>query len=276
MYVCYEIYETIQINKVTEEHDDLINMLQEHISRIAGYHLLSKSYIYNVQLNSGLDIYTCSDDSSSESWRTLINVLDASEGFTLSIGYTYEHNPAFNMDNLGIDKISGYLNEQSNEYLNTVYYKTYSWSTDSSNSGELSAYGMKAGRLHRGPLTYLHLYRIPDGKWFNQHAAFSFEYKGAGRDQINALEPLCQQLMLLSSNDTLDIGGDSFHYAMNNAFLDGIDDVKKYITCVQSIIKIIDMEKFDTYFFDSSANNMKLLHITIHKDKERELEIAEL
>ena len=41
-------------------------------------------------------------------------------------------------------------------------------------------------------------------------------------------------------------------------------------------MKIIDMEVFDTYFFDSSANNMKLLHITIHKDKEHELEIAEL
>ena len=39
-----EIYETMQINEVTDSHDELIDMLQEHISRIAGYHLLSKSY----------------------------------------------------------------------------------------------------------------------------------------------------------------------------------------------------------------------------------------
>ena len=79
MNICYEIYETLQIDKVTDSHDSLINLVQEHISRIAGYHLLSKSYIYNVQLNSGTDIYTCSDDSSSESWRALINVLDAKQ-----------------------------------------------------------------------------------------------------------------------------------------------------------------------------------------------------
>ena len=276
MNVCYEIYETMQISEVTDSHDDLISMLQEHISRIAGYHLLSKSYIYNVQLSSGSDVYSCSDDSSSESWRALINVLDASDGFTLSIGYTYEHSLSFNMDNIGIDKISNYLNDQSDEYLNTVYYKTYSWSTDSHHSGELAAYGMKAGRLHRGLLTYLHLYRIPEGKWFNQHAAFSFQLHDASREQISQLEELCRELMLLSSNDTLEVGGNTFTYSMNNAFFDGIDEVEKYISCVQAIMKIIDMEVFDTYFFDSSANNMKLLHITIHKDKERELEIAEL
>ena len=276
MNVCYEIYETMQINEVTDSHDELIGMLQEHISRIAGYHLLSKSYIYNVQLTSAEDIYTCTDDSSSESWRALINVLDASDGFTLSIGYTYEASSSFNLDNIGIEKISGYLNEQSDDYLNTVYYKTYSWATDSHNSGELAAYGMKAGRLHRGPLTYLHLYRIPEGKWFNQHAAFSFTLHGASVEQINKLEPLCHHLMHMSSKDTLEIHGTDFHYSMNNAFLDGIDDVEKYISNVQAIMKIIDMEVFETYFFDSSANNMKLLHITIHKDKERELEIAEL
>lgn len=276
MNVCYEIYETMQINEVTDSHDELIGMLQEHISRIAGYHLLSKSYIYNVQLTSAEDVYTCTDDSSSESWRALINVLDASDGFTLSIGYTYEASSSFNLDNIGIEKISGYLNEQSDDYLNTVYYKTYSWATDSHNSGELAAYGMKAGRLHRGPLTYLHLYRIPEGKWFNQHAAFSFQFLDATREQISQLEELCQELMLLSSNDTLEVGGNTFTYSMNNAFLDGIDNVEKYISCVQSIMKVIGMEVFDTYFFDSSANNMKLLHITIHKDKERELEIAEL
>ena len=276
MNVCYEIYETMQINEVTDSHDDLIDMLQEHISRIAGYHLLSKSYIYNVQLNSGADVYTCSDDSSSESWRALINVLDASDGFTLSIGYTYEMSEVFSMDNIGIDKISAYLGQQSDEYLNTVYYKTYSWATDSKNSGELAAYGMKAGRLHRGPLTYLHLYRIPEGKWFNQHAAFSFHLHEPSREQINALEPLCHHLMHLSSKDTLEVGANAFTYSMNNAFLDGIEEVEEYINCVQKILQIIDMEVFDTYFFDSSANNMKLLHITIHKDKERELEIAEL
>ena len=276
MNVCYEIYETMQISTVDDSHDDLIGLLQEHISRIAGYYLLSKAYIYNVQLNSGTDTYTCSDDSSSESWRALINVLDASDGFTLSIGYTYEDSPVFNMDNIGIDKISGYLNEQSDEYLNTVYYKTYSWATDSNNSGELAAYGMKAGRLHRGPLTYLHLYRIPDGKWFNQHAAFSFQLHGVTTEQINALEPLCHHLMHLSSKDTLEVGGGIFTYSMNNAFLDGIEEVEEYIRYVQAIMKVIDMEVFDTYFFDSSANNMKLLHITIHKDKEHELEIAEL
>ena len=276
MNVCYEIYETMQINEVTERHDELIDMLKEHLSRIAGYHLLSKAYVYNVQLNSGMDVYTCSDDSSSESWRALINVLDASEGFTLSIGYSYERDNVFNLDNIGIYKISAYLDDQNDEYLNTVYYKTYSWATDSGNSGELAAYGMKAGRLHRGPLTYLHLYRIPEGKWFNQNAAFAFELTDATREQISALEPLCQQLMLLSSKDTLHIEGSHFTYSMNNAFLDGIEEVEEYISCVQSIMQIIGMDQFDTYFFDSSANNMKLLHVTIHKDKERELEIAEL
>lgn len=276
MNICYEIYETLQIDKVTDSHDNLINLVQEHISRIAGYHLLSKSYIYNVQLNSGTDIYTCSDDSSSESWRALINVLDASDGFTLSVGYTYEKDATFNMDNIGIEKISGYLHGQSDEYLNTVYYKTYSWATDSGNSGELAAYGMKAGRLHRGPLTYMHLYRIPEGKWFNQNAAFSFHLYHPTTEQINALEPLCHHLMHLSSKDTLEVGSNAFTYSMNNAYLDGIEDVEEYIRYVQKILTIIDLDKFDTYFFDSSANNMKLLHITIHKDKEHELEIAEL
>lgn len=276
MYVCYEIYETMQINEVTDEHDDLIDMLQEHISRIAGYHLLSKSYIYNVQLNSGGDTYTCTDDSSSESWRALINVLDAAEDFTLSIGYTYEKNPSFNMDNIGIEKISDYLGAQDDDYLNTVYYKTYSWATDSGNSGELAAYGMKAGRLHRCPLTYLSLYRIPEGKWFNQQAAFSFHIDNADRQQISELEPLCQQLMRLSSKDTLEINGSTFTYSMNNAYLDGIEEVEEYIGCVERILKLIGQDQFDTYFFDSNANNMKLLHITIYSDKERTLEITEL
>ena len=59
-------------------------------------------------------------------------------------------------------------------------------------------------------------------------------------------------------------------------YLDAVEDVEEYIRYVQKILKIIDLDQFDTYFFDSSANNMKLLHITIHKDKEHELEIAEL
>ncbi len=276
MFICYEIYETMQINNVTEEHDRIIDLLREHISRIAGYHLLSKAYVYNVQLTSGMDTYTCSDDSSSESWRALINVLDASDGFTLSIGYTYEENPDFNMDNIGIDKISSYLSAQDDEYLNSVYYKTYSWASNSDNSGELAAYGMKAGRLHRGPLTYLGLYRIPDGKWFNQQAAFSIHLENISREEIAMLEPLCQKLMTYSSKDTLEIDHSSINYSMNNAYLNGIDDVEEYISTVQSIMKIADQEVFDTYFFDSSANSMKLLHITIFKDKERQLEIAEL
>ena len=82
--------------------------------------------------------------------------------------------------------------------------------------------------------------------------------------------------MLLSNNDTLQVEENAFTYSMNNAFLDGADEVEKYIEYVQDILQIIDLDTFETYFFDSSANNMKLLHITIHKDKDHELEIAEL
>lgn len=239
MSIYYDVKEYLEVQKITEENHQVIDLTKNHLAWLGWKMLNDDAKVHHFSLSFDETTITFAGDTITSDFHVLIRALDEASSFRLIADYAYTHygmDPENACDHL---VISSYLKQADETELKNVFYTMYNNADCGDGAGTLCAYGEKNGRIYKGIVQDEPISDFPDsGNWYAPREAIvccidSFE----GMD-MDAIRNVVNQLMCLSSHDNFTDSETEFDYFMNNFNPKNVEDFHTFIRLAGELIKL--------------------------------------
>ena len=214
MSIYYDIKEHLII-KSTEEHEEMQDVLINHLIRLGAAMLDDCAHILKLQVVADGENREFSGETLTQDFHEIIRAVKTASSIDAILDYGYYQYGGFVINNNSIktveyadmfdikEQIEKGVAELGNEHLNGLFYSMYNKADCSETAGVVVAYGEKNGNLYTGNIESNFITDLPDGVWYSPTTAVIFDVEDV--ENINDVAYICQEMTKFSSYDELDV-----------------------------------------------------------------------